>query len=305
MIFTTVSLVVVIAVFVAICGAFQTVMMWKFRSNSSSLDETIPVRFSTKNLRLGTGVHLVGAARLSRSGGSFEVTMGIDEGNVYLVPRPAWMVRFGKPGYVIPRGEIVSIEPEVNAQLIHLNGQCIRCEDFAGQRFEERIENIDVDRLIDTEVLYSMFQRPYCDVVELNHGFDRIRMSSASLFVLFAAALGVTGHWSADFGFVLGGLLVLGVLGPVLRHLLHGELATTRFLQCATRWSLIVALASVLPVIVSGSVNFFTLREASHPLQFVAGFSLASALSVAALTVGLARLRIKMEPSRTREFGRG
>jgi uncharacterized membrane protein len=304
-IFSMISLAALFAVFAAIYGALQTVMIWIFRSNSSLLDETIPVRFSTTNLRLGTSVHFVGAARLSRSGGSFDVTMGIDEGNVYLVPRPAWTVRFGKPAYVIPRGEILSIEPEVNAQVIHLNGECIRCEDFDGQIFEDRIQDVDVEQLIDTEDLYSMFRRRSRDVTELNEGFDHIRMSSGSLFVLVATALGVKGDWSADLGFVLGGLLVMGALGHALGQLLRRELSTIRFLECSTRWLLTVAVVSVLPVIVSAIVNVVGLRDASHLLQFVAGLSLASALSVAVLTVGLARLRIKCEPSRSRELGRG
>ena len=298
-IFSMFSLAALFAVFAAIYGALQTVMIWIFRSNSSLLDETIPVRFSTTNLRLGTSVHFVGAARLSRSGGPFDVTMGIDEGTS-IPSSPAPMVRFCKPAYVIPRGEILSIEPEVNAQVIHLNGECIRCEDFDGQIFEDRIQDVDVEQLIDTEDLYEMFRRRSRDVIELNEGFDHIRMSSGSLFVLVATALGVKGDWSADLGFVLGGLLVMGALGHALGQLLRRELSTIRFLECSTRWLLTVAVVSVLPVIVSAIVNVVGLRDASHLLQFVAGLSLASALSVAVLTVGLARLRIKCEPRRSK-----
>ena len=74
----------------------------------------------------------------------YDVTLGIDEHNVYLAPRPVWKVRLGKPAYVIPRGEISSLTLEASAEIITVWDANIRCEDFVGEVFEESVENVDV-----------------------------------------------------------------------------------------------------------------------------------------------------------------
>jgi hypothetical protein len=57
-------------------------------------------------------------AWLYKSGAHYDVTLGIDEHNVYLAPRPVWKVRLGKPVYVIARGEISSLTLEASAEII-------------------------------------------------------------------------------------------------------------------------------------------------------------------------------------------
>jgi hypothetical protein len=124
-------------------------------------------------------------AWLYKSDAHYDVTLGIDEHNVYIAPRPAWKVRLGKPAYVIPRGEIVSVTLEANAEIITVSGAKIRFEDFVGEVFEESLENVDAERLINTDVLDSMMERRQLrQAYDLDRGFTQIRMTSLALIVV-------------------------------------------------------------------------------------------------------------------------
>jgi hypothetical protein len=228
----------------------------------------------------------------------YDVTLGIDEHNVYLAPRPVWKVRLGKPAYVIPRGEISSLTLEASAEIITVWDANIRCEDFVGEVFEESVENVDVKQLINTDVLYSMMKRRQLnETYDLNRGFTEIRATNLALVVVVTTFAIARGRWLMALGVITGGLFIVGVLDRVLSQLLKGNRAQARLVSGTTRELIFAALFSVLPPSVTGAVISFGMHKSDPLLSFVAGVSYASALSMAVILAGLALMKGKSQVS--------
>jgi hypothetical protein len=295
------SLVDLLIVVTSMIVSFLGVSSLVFRSNKSVLDSSIPARFASKRRGVNRSAHEFGVAWLYKSGTHYDVALGIDEENVYLAPRPVWKVRLGKPAYVIPRRQIVSVTLEASAEIITVRGTKIRCEDFVGEVFEESVENVDVKQLIDTDVLYSMMKRRQLrETYDLDRGFTQIRATSLALIAVATTFAVLHEQWLVALGVVTGGLLIVGVLDHALSHLLKGDRALERVVSCTKGELTVAAVVSVLPPSVTASVISFGAHRSDSLLSFVAGASYAVALSMAALLAGLAFMKVKSQvPSST------
>ncbi|MGC2168473.1 MAG: hypothetical protein WA580_05165 [Acidimicrobiales bacterium] len=201
----------------------------------------------------------------------------------------------GRPAYVIPRDDILSLKMETSVEIIRVEDAIIRCEDFIGEVFEESISAVDVKQLVNIEVLNSMMEpSPSKDDFALAKGFAEFRAIGLVLIALAATLAFSEAKWLMSLGIFLGGLLIVGVLGREVAQSLRSDLAPERIVGCTTRQLMIVAAITVLPPTVTGTAISVGVHQGNSLLSLAAGASYALALSMAILLGGLAVVRIQV-----------
>jgi hypothetical protein len=232
-------------------------------------------------------------AWLAKSEGRYNVVLSIDESNIYLAPRPKWKAWFGEPEYTIPRGDILDLELEAVAEIIRCEGLSIRCEDFAGEVFEEPLGDLDVKQLIDTDVLTSMMERrPVMGALALGAGINRIRVGGLTVIMVAATCAYAEGRSLVALGIITAGTLVVGVLGSVLSRALTSDVAAERVAECTIRELTCAMVVCVVPPSITGGVICIGGYESGFFPLLVASVSLALAFSMAILLGGLVSLKI-------------
>ena len=288
-----VALIVLIACGLSLGLSFAIVIPWQYRSHRSMLEVSIPARFAVKAIRKDCRGEDIGFGSMNMAGTVYRVRLSLDQNNVYLLPRSSIDAHMGSPTYRIPRIEIVGVAQNSDTATIKVADKNIKVERFVGLELDQVLGSPNAH--IDSEKFrVKVDSLGLQGSSHLSRVFIPLQLGGAVVLLLACAAAVTNRRWPLAFGFLVGGVLTLGLLGQMIAKSLDSVRPSTddirdlrRLSTCSNLEFLVLGLLTTLPMALIGILLVLTLGRHNSFLMFLAGAGLAFAFSMMVLFIGL------------------